>query len=227
MKRFLRYFSIFEWSLWLGSITVILISFFLGGDTDILKLIASMVGVSALIFLAKGNVIGQFLIILFSLLYGIISLSYHYYGEMITYVFMSLPAAVVACITWLKNPSKKGNSEVAVAPMNKRKLLLLTLLTLAVTTAFYFLLAYFQTANLALSTLSVATSFFASALLICRSPYYALAYAANDIVLIGLWTLASFANLSYLPMVMCFIAFLLNDGYGFISWKRMERRQKE
>jgi hypothetical protein len=39
--------------------------------------------------------------------------------------------------------------------------------------------------------------------------------------------MASFENLSYLPMVMCFITFLLNDGYGFISWKRMERRQKE
>ena len=227
LKRLLRYFSIFEWSLWLGSVAVITASFFIGGDTNVLKLIASLVGVSALIFLAKGNVIGQFLIIIFSILYGIVSLTFRYYGEMITYLFMSLPAAVVACVTWLKNPSKKGNSEVAVAPMTAQKLLLISLLSIIVTVLFYFILKYFNTANLWLSTLSVTTSFFAATLLICRSPYYALAYATNDIVLIGLWTLASFENLTYLPMVICFIAFLANDTYGFISWKRMERRQKE
>ena len=140
LKKYLSYFSIFEWCLWLGSVFVITASFLLGGDFYPLTLIASLVGVSALIFLAKGNVVGQFLIITFSILYGVISWNFKYYGEMITYVFMSLPSSVVACITWLKNPSKKGNSEVAVAPMTKKKLLLAALFALAVTILFYFIL---------------------------------------------------------------------------------------
>ena len=225
LKKLLSYFSPFEWALWACSTIVITLSYILGGDFYILTLIASLVGVSSLIFIAKGNVVGQFLIILFSVLYGIVSLKFRYYGEMITYVFMSLPSAVVACITWLKNPSEQGKAEVKIAKMTKGKFLFLCLASATVTLLFYFILRYFDTPNLLLSTLSVATSFFAASLLIFRSPYYALAYGANDIVLIGLWVLASMQSLSYLPMVFCFLTFLVNDCYGFLSWKKREKRQ--
>ncbi len=65
----------------------------------------------------------------------------------------------------------------------------------------------------------------ASALTFLRSPYYALFYAANDIVLIVLWSLASAENISYIPMVICFSCFFINDLYGFINWQRMKKRQ--
>ena len=227
LKKILSYFSIFEWCLWLGSILAVTLSFVLGGEFYFLTLIASLVGVSSLIFIAKGNVVGQFLIILFSILYGIVSIRFRYWGEMITYLFMSLPAAVSACITWLKNPSTENKNEVLVATMTKKKFWLSLFVSLLVTTAFYFILRYLHTANLWLSTLSVATSFLAASFLFLRSRYYALAYAANDIVLIGLWTLASLQSLSYLPMVVCFVAFLCNDLYGFINWKRMQDRQNK
>lgn len=227
LKRIYQYFSVFEWCLWLGSILTILLAFFLGGNFYFLTLVSSLVGVSALIFIAKGNVIGQFLIIIFSIIYGVVSWQFRYYGEMITYIFMSLPSAVVACVTWLKNPSKKGKNEVAVGQMTAKKWIVLSLTALAVTVTFYFILHYFNTPNLLLSTLSVTTSFFAAMLLILRSPFYAAAYAVNDLVLIGLWVYAAFTSLSYLPMVFCFVTFLVNDGYGFISWLKMEKRQKE
>ena len=62
-------------------------------------------------------------------------------------------------------------------------------------------------------------------LTIKRSPYYAVAYAANDIVLIILWSLASVEEIRYLSVVVCFAAFFVNDIYGFVSWRRMEKRQ--
>ena len=226
-RRLLKFLSPFEWTLWICSMLVITVSFFLGADRYLLTLVASLLGVSALIFIAKGNVIGQFLIILFSILYGIISLTFSYYGEFVTYVFMSLPSAVVACITWLKNPSKQGKNEVAIAQVSAKKWGFLFLGAAAVTILFYFLLSYLNTANLIFSTISVFTSFFAAMLLICRSPYYALGYVANDVVLIVLWVLASIESLSYLPMVFCFLTFFVNDGYGFISWKRRQKRQAE
>ena len=225
LKKLFSYFSIFEWCLWIGSILAVTLSFILGGEFYILTLIASLMGVSSLIFIAKGNVVGQFLIIIFSILYGIVSIRFRYWGEMITYLFMSLPAAVSASITWLKNPSAESKNEVLVATITKKKFLLSLLVSILVTIAFYFILRYLNTANLWLSTLSVATSFLAASFLFLRSRYYALAYAANDIVLIGLWTLASLQSLSYLPMVVCFIAFLCNDLYGFINWKRIQDRQ--
>ena len=98
-------------------------------------------------------------------------------------------------------------------------------LTLFMTVAFYFILKYFKTPNLLVSTLSVLTSFTASFLLFFRNSYYALAYAANDIVLIVLWVLATITDISYLPMILCFTMFLINDLYGFFSWKKRENEQ--
>ena len=121
LKKLLSYFSIFEWCLWLGSVVAILLAYLYSGDFYFLTLIASLVGVSSLIFIAKGNVIGQFIVIVFSALYAVISYRFGYYGELITYAFMSAPSAVFACITWLKNPSKAGKSEVKVATMSASK----------------------------------------------------------------------------------------------------------
>lgn len=227
MKKLWQYFSNFEKGLWLGSVLVITLSFCLGGDFYPLSLIASLVGVTALIFVAKGNVIGQFLCVVFSILYALVSYTQRYFGEMITYLGMSLPSALVACVFWLKNPSKAGKSEVQIAKMTGKKTAFLCVSSLLVTVLFYFILRYFHTNNLYLSTLSVTTSFLASMLTIYRSPYYAVAYAGNDLVLIGLWLYACFSSLAYLPTLLCFFAFLFNDLYGFYSWKKRQRTQME
>ena len=90
---------------------------------------------------------------------------------------------------------------------------------------FYFILKHFNTANILPSTLSVTTSFLAVYLTFRRSPYFALAYAANDIVLIILWILASLYDVRYVSVVVCFVAFLVNDIYGYLSWQKMKKRQ--
>ena len=207
------------------SIVVSLASYFVNSD-GILNLIASLIGATALIFVAKGQVVGQIMCIIFALLYGYISLECKYYGEMITYVFMSGPMALVSTITWLKNPYKEGKGEVKV----RKKLLpsdiiIMWMLSILVTIVFYFILKFFGTANLILSTVSITTSFLACWLTMLRSPYYALAYAANDIVLIGLWVSVTITDLSYLPMIICFVVFLVNDIYGFYNWRRISKRQ--
>lgn len=103
------------------------------------------------------------------------------------------------------------------------------MLALAVVTTgvFYFVLRALGTANLALSTLSVATSFIASYLTFRRSPCYALGYAANDLVLIAMWVLAALEEPAYAPMIARFAMFFINDAYGFINWRRMSLMQAE
>ena len=56
--------------------------------------------------------------------------------------------------------------------------------TVIVTIVFYCILSVFNTANIVPSTFSVTTSFVAVYLTYKRSPYFALAYSANDLVLI-------------------------------------------
>lgn len=214
----------FEFTLWFTSVICIIISFLFSGNKDYLTLIASLIGVTALIFIAKGYVIGQVLTVLFACFYGIISFFFRYYGEMITYLFMTAPIAVFSIISWLRHPYE-GSKEVKVSNLTKQQLFILISLAIIVTTIFYFILAALNNANLLFSTISVTTSFIASYLTFLRSPYYAIGYAANDIVLIVLWILATIENLSYLPMIVCFLLFLINDIYGFYSWQQMKKRQ--
>ena len=95
-----------EWCLWIGSLGIVLISNALTAEFDVLTLVAALIGVTSLIFAAKGNVWAQILMVIFSILYGIISFRFRYWGEMITYLGMTMPMSVWSTITWLKNPSK-------------------------------------------------------------------------------------------------------------------------
>ena len=184
MKRILNYFTKAEWALWLSSLGLIIISFIFSPMKDYMSLISSLIGVTSLIFAAKGNPISQVLIIIFSIMYGIISFSFAYYGEVITYVLMTGPMAVYALVSWLKNPYKGNRSEVKVNKISVREMILMFIGAGVITLVFYFILRAFGTSNLVVSTLSVTTSFIAVYLTARRSPYFALAYAANDIVLI-------------------------------------------
>ena len=225
MSKWMNYFSKAEIILWTTSVMVILVSFFFFDRTNYMTLCASLIGVTSLIFSAKGNPFGQFLMVGFSLLYGIISYTFAYYGEMITYLGMTMPMAIFALVSWLKNPYNGNKSEVKVNNISKRETVYMWLGTLAVTVVFYFILKYFNTANIIPSTLSVTTSFLAVYLTFRRSPLFALAYAANDIVLIVLWVLASLYDIRYISVVVCFVAFFVNDIYGFINWQKMKIRQ--
>jgi len=225
LKSLLNYFTKFELCLWGFSIFFIVASFLAFDRSSYLSLAASLIGVTSLIFCAKGNPFGEALMIVFGIIYGVISLGFAYYGEMITYLGMTVPMSIVALVSWLRNPYGEGKAEVRVNKIKPREILLLTVLTVAVTVLFYFILKFFGTANLLPSTVSVTTSFIAVYLTARRSVYFTLAYAANDAVLIVLWLLATLENPSYVSVFVCFIVFFVNDIYGFVNWRRMEKRQ--
>lgn len=224
MNRILDYFTKGELALWAVSTFAVIASFLIFDRENWLTLAASLVGVTSLIFAAKGHPAAQAMAIAFAVMYGIISLGFAYYGEMITYMFMSLPMAAFSLVSWIRHPSDNKN-EVRVNHLKAREYVFMAILTILVTAVFYFVLKYFNTANLIPSTISVTTSFVAVYFVFRRSPLYAVGYAANDVVLIVLWTMASFENASYIPVAVCFTAFLANDIYGFINWQKMAKRQ--
>ena len=225
IKEYITYFTKEERLLWVSSVILIIASFCVFDRENYLTLSASLVGVTSLIFNAKGNPFGQLLMVIFSLLYGIISYTFSYYGEMITYLGMTMPMAVFALISWLRNPYEGNKAEVKVNRISKKEVVFMWILAAVVTVVFYFILAYFRTANIVPSTLSVTTSFIAVYLTFRRNPYFAVAYAANDVVLIVLWVLESVSDVKNISVVVGFVAFLVNDIYGFVNWREMEKRQ--
>lgn len=225
LNSLFHYFSTGELVLWSLSVILILVFFFIFDRENYLTLAASLIGATSLILCAKGNPLGQFLIVIFSVLYGIISFSFHYYGEMITYLGMTAPMAVFSLFSWLRNPYNGNHSEVKINVLGKMEIVFLVFLTALVTLIFYYILAAFHTANFIPSTISVTTSFLAVYLTFRRSRFYAAAYAANDMILIILWILATWSDLSYLSVTICFVMFFVNDLYGFINWSKMQKRQ--
>ncbi len=224
MKKALSSLGFLDISVWCLSVALVVVSYFISANPNILNTITSVIGVSALIFVAKGQVLGQLLLAVFALLYGTVSLFQSYYGETAICLFLSLPLAAFAIITWYKNPYDESG-EVKISRIGLKQWLTLLPLTALVSVAFYFILSALGTASPVWSTISVATSFLAAGLTVLRSPFFALGYVANDVILIILWTIASLKDPSCISMVVCFFAFLINDSYSFLCWRRRKITQ--
>lgn len=224
MIHFFKSLTRFELALWSLSVCAITLSAVLSGMPDPLSLSASLVGVTSLILIAKGRVAGQILMVAFSVMYGVSSYFVAYYGEMITYMCMTLPMAVLSAVSWIRHPYRDSGT-VEIARPSRRQIAEMLTLSLPVTFGFYFLLRALGNGSLFFSTVSILTSFLAAYLTFLRSRAYALLYAANDVVLIVLWSLAAAHTGEGISYVVCFSVFLVNDLYGFFSWGRMVKAQ--
>ena len=137
------------------------------------------------------------------------------------------PINIFTIISWLKNRSNENKVIVKVNKIKKKEYVILGIISIFITFTFYFLLKSLNTNALLISTLSLTDSFIASYLLFRRSSNYALVYIINDIILIILWlTTIPNVGLTYVPVIMTFAIFLINDIYGLILWKKREKIQK-
>lgn len=224
MKKTFKYFTIPEICLWAAMMCAVVTVFCIFPEKNYISLVSALICVTGLAFISKGYIVGQAICVVFSVFYGIVSFYLRYYGEMITYLGMTAPMAILTLIMWIKNRFGK-TAVVSINRTTKKHFIILFAATVPVTVAFYFILRALGNANLIISTVSVATSFFAAGFIFLRSPFYGLAYAANDAVLIVLWSLAAADNLSYLTMVVNFCACFIYDIYGFFSWRLIKNRQ--
>ena len=214
-----------DWCVLLVSLAVVMLCNTLTPTASLTTKMGVVVGAVALVLMAKGDVWGQILTVVFSVLYGFTSWQFRYYGEMITYLGMTLPMALAAVFSWLRHPFQGNTAQVEIHRLTRRQRWGMVLGGVPVTAVFGILLWWLNTPNLLFSIISVTTSFLAAYLTCLRSSYYAVAYATNDVVLIVLWVLASVKDIAFTPMVGCFMVFLLNDLYAFSSWNKREKEQ--
>lgn len=225
MDKFLK-----DWKKWeiIFLITcwfVVLTCFFASDKKNVLSLITSLIGITSVFVLAKGLFFAPYLDISYNILYSIMSIIMCYYGEAIIYIFIMMPISIFSIIAWFKN--KKGDSSVVKTnKISGKEWLLLFIITIFLTIGFYFLLKLLHTRELIVSTISLISSVIGAYLILRRSSYYAIVFIFNDIILIVLWALSigSF-GLSYLPSIFSFVIFLFNDFYGFVRWKKEEKKK--
>mgnify|MGYP000535583718 CR=1 FL=1 len=127
-----RYFSKGELLLWGCSMACILLSFAAFDRGSYLTLAASLIGATSLIFCAKGNPAGQVLMILFSLLYGLISFSFAYYGGDAHLPGHDRPHGGGVAGVLAAQPLPGNHSEVEVNRLPRREVPFMLVLTAAV-----------------------------------------------------------------------------------------------
>lgn len=221
-----------NWALWevvflLTSIVAVSICFFISPERSVLSFISSICGITTVFFLAKGLFFAPITDIIYNCLYAAVSIVSFYYGEAIIYIVIMMPISISSLITWLKNKNK-DEATVKVNKIKPKEWLFLAIACVAITIGFYFLLKVLNTSQLIVSTISIITSVIGAYLLLRRSSYYAIAFILNDVILIVLWGLTTLTSgLMYLPTTLSFIVFLVNDTYGFIRWKKEEKKLKD
>ena len=91
---------------------------------------------------------------------------------------------------------------------------------------YYYLLKYFNTSNLFVSTLSIVASLIATYLTARRSEYGFIGFIINDLILITLWGLPVIkGGLNLIPVLLCPVLLLINDIYGVYNWKKLKEQQ--
>ena len=228
MKNFFKSWNLFEKLFLLISLIIIIGCFFLGSDKNVLSLITSILGVITVIFGAKGLVLAPVINIIYNVVYILLSYTQGFYGEVLIYVFLMTPINIAMIVSWFKNKSKEDENIVEVNKLSKKEYFILFFVTILFSIGFYFILRALNTTAVFISTISLIDSFIATYLLYRRCSNYALSYIVNDIILIVLWSFAIKNNgIAYLPMILSFGVFLVNDIYGLISWKKRERKQNK
>ena len=225
MKKLFKDWSVFEIILLITSPLIVLLVGIIF-KSDVLTMVASIVGIICALLLAKGLVIGQFFGIAIVILYSIVSYKNGFYGEMLIYLIIMLPMYIWGIIEWLKHKNGETKS-VEVNSIKWKEWLIVSLCSIVAFIGFYFMLKALNTNELIVSTLSVVDNIFAVYLLARRSKYGFVSYIVNDLILIVLWGIPIIqGNLLLLAMLINPIVNLINDTYGVINWTKMQRKQK-
>ena len=225
MKKLKTSWTKFEQILLIGSIIIVS---FIGiiYKSDLLTISCSIVGIITALLLVKGKNLGQIFGVLITILYSIVSFKNKFYGEVIIYIGLMLPMYIAGIVSWMRHQNKFTNS-VEINKISNKEWTIILIVTIIIFIAVYFLLKVFNTKELLVSTFSVIASIFAIYLQTRRSRFSFYFYVINDLILIILWGIPVISgNFLLIPMVFNPIINLINDSYGIINWKKIEKVQK-
>ncbi len=225
VKEFINKLNWFERIFPIVALLIVTVSFIISPEKNWLSFVSAFIGVFAFFCVAKGLVIAPFLSIIQSIFYVIISYYQSYYGELILgalYILLSF----VTIFTWLKNRNKKDKDFVQVNKIKPLEFVVIIVVGAGVGVGCYFMLRALNTNELLTSTFSMVASLISSYLVLRRSSYYSVGYIINDVIVVILWSFTiKSVGLAFLPTILGYAIYFVNDIYGLVNWKIMEKRQ--
>ena len=195
-------------------------------QSDILTIACSIVGIIAILLIAKGKNSGQIWGILYTILYSIVSFRSKYYGEVFIYILFMLPMFIAGIIAWIKHKNTETDSE-EINGITKKEWFYIFLTVPIIFVGIYFLLKLFHTEELILSAVSAISSLLGIYLQIRRARSSFVFYMLNDILLILLWGLPVLrGNYILLPMFLNVFFLFIDDIYGLYNWNKLMQLQR-
>ncbi len=226
MKKIWKDWTGFEKILLLVSVFLITTSGIIT-KSEILTIIASLVGITCALMQAKGKVISQFMGVLEAILYSILSFQNQYYGEVIIYMVVVLPTYLFGIYSWVSNKNKDTDTVIAKI-FTKREWIVLLILNVILFVVLYIILQYFNTSALMVSTLSMLASLTATYLIARRNKYSFLFFIINDVILLILWGIPVLqGEISLIPILIEPFLLLINDSYGWKNWNENEKNNSK
>lgn len=199
--------------------------------SNAITILNAILGSVGVYFIAKANIVGQFITTVQVILYLIISYFNGLYGEVIISAFIMFPFYIVTIILWFKNLNKKSEN-VGEVRINKgltwKEWVIMLVCVGCVTVAIFFLLRHFNTRLLVLSTLSVAFTVIASYLSVRRSEFSFIFYIISNIIGVAMWIALVIQdnNLSQLITFITSLTYLLINTFGIFNWLKLKKKQE-
>ena len=222
--KFFKDWNKFEKILLIGSILAIL-AVGIVFKSDLLTISCSLLLVLRALLIAKWNKLCRFVGILADILYSILSFRNHFYGEVFVHILF-LIMDIFWIISWIHHKNKETNF-VKINIIKWKEWIIAAIVFLLLFVWMYYLLKFFDTNELIMSTISVVLTIYAVYFLVRRSKYSLVFYVLCDIVLIFLWWIYVLqGNAVLVPVFLNSIILFVNDAYGFYNWRKVEKLQR-
>ena len=229
MKKIKRFFETISWYEYLFLLICLAtyITLSVVFKSGIITTLNALFGFLAVFFISKGNVIGQILGIIQIPFYCYIAYANRYFGELIICLVISFPMCAMSVFSWIRNINSSCGDIKVNTKIAWKEWLAVIIISLIVGVGVYFLLDYFNTYQVVLSTLSVITSAIAYYIVMRRNGYGFVFYIANNIFCMLLWIILVVENndLSHIITFFNYIIYAVMNIRGIFNFIKLKREQ--
>ncbi|MDF2678838.1 MAG: putative transporter [Brevibacillus sp.] len=230
IAKWTGYFADWSWfeRLWLLAFTVLNIYLFFALDDTLIGLIASLTGMLSVVLVAKGKTSNYYPGIINVVLYAFVAYGQKYYGEVMLNLLYFLPMQFIGLFMWRKNGlSETKRNDVKVAVMTNRARIYWSVLCLAVTLAYAWVLKAMGGALPFIDSLTAVLSIVAMIFMVKRFVEQWVVWIIIDLLTIYMWVVAFMGDGNDVSILVMWTAYLVNAIYGWLNWRTQYRVQKE
>ncbi len=174
--------------------------------------------------LAKGKWYGYIFGVFGMLAYCYMSFLEHYWAEAVWHLVVTIPIYLISIFSWFRH---QQNKVVKIRKITKLEVTLFVLGLVIMCAAIWIVLWAVNSPLAWSSAFAITFSFASNYLAMRRSNAAFVVWCLDDVFVIVLWLIPVInGEIALLNVAITTFAFLINDIYGVINWRRMNKQQQ-